>query len=62
MAEVNIDIEVRCDTCGSDLTVEVSGGIKYIPDFIIEPCEKCLDDARSEGYDEGYQEGVDQES
>ena len=61
MPDINLVIEVRCGTCNADLTVEVDGGWKHVPEFIVEPCESCLDDARSEGYDEGYQEGVDQE-
>lgn len=59
MPDITLDIEVRCGDCGANLDVEVEGGFRHVPEFIIEPCESCIGSARSEGYDEGYQEGVD---
>ena len=51
-----IEFEVQC-SCGNGLcnqTANVRGGIE------IEPCEKCLDKARGEGYDDGYAEAVEE--
>ena len=48
----SIEFEVWC-SCGNGLcnqTTEVRGGI------CVEPCEKCLEKARDEGYDNGYSE------
>ena len=45
-----LEFEVWC-SCGNGLcnqTTDVKGGIS------VEPCEKCLDKAHGEGYDEGY--------
>ena len=47
----SIEFEVWCSWCGIGLqTKDVSGGIE------VEPCEKCLEAAREEGRDEGYNE------
>jgi len=59
MPDITLDIEVRCADCGSDLEVEVEGGFRHVPEFIVKPCDTCIDSARSEGYDEGHQDGVD---
>jgi 2-polyprenyl-3-methyl-5-hydroxy-6-metoxy-1,4-benzoquinol methylase len=55
--EVTIDFEVWCGTCGAGLchqTHERSGGIT------VDACEACIEEAknsaRSEGYDEGYEQ------
>ena len=48
----SIEFEVWC-SCGNGLcnqTKEVKGGIQ------VEPCEKCLESAREEGREEGYNE------
>jgi len=50
----SIEFEVWC-SCGNGLcnqSTEVKGGIS------VEPCEKCLDTAHGEGYDEGYKEAT----
>ena len=52
----HIEFEVWC-SCGNGLcnqTSETRGGIS------VEPCEKCLDVARSEGYEEGHEEGYNE--
>jgi len=47
----SIEFEVWC-SCGNLLeTKDVRGGTE------VEPCEKCLEIARKEGRDEGYNEG-----
>ncbi len=48
-----IEFEVWC-SCGNGLCNQCSetrGGIA------VEPCEKCIEEAKTEGYDEGYDEG-----
>ena len=45
-----IEFEVYCE-CGNLLSGKGErGGIE------VEPCEKCLETARKEGWDEGYNE------
>jgi len=46
-----IEFEVWC-SCGNGLcnqTTNVRGGVE------VEPCEKCLERAKDEGYNEGYE-------
>jgi len=48
----SIEFEVWC-SCGNGLcnqTTEVKGGIQ------VQPCGKCLESAREEGREEGYNE------
>jgi len=49
MAEVEIPIRVQCDNCNSDIDGNWLRGVLYI-----EPCDKCRDEAKGEGYQEGY--------
>lgn len=53
--EVNIDIEVTCDTCGGYLTDKAS--IKILkdgtPEIYIKPCRSCLETQYEEGYRDG---------
>jgi hypothetical protein len=56
MPEVNATItwEIWCAKCGAPLCGNVSCRRSiYDNRFDIEPCEKCLDAARNEGYEEG---------
>ena len=55
MPEINIDVEVWC-SCGEGLCNQ-SSTAKRGTGVEVEPCEKCLEVARKEGYDEGYDEG-----
>jgi hypothetical protein len=59
MPEFTVDFEVYCSKCGAGLcnqsTTEVRRGY---PRVTVEPCTKCLDDAKNEGYDEGYKTGI----
>lgn len=49
----SIEIECYCDLCGSLLdAVEIKG------EFVIEPCNRCLRNAETTGYDEGYEDGA----
>lgn len=64
MLYVLVNVEVYCQRCGAGLcnqTEATAGHYRGEPQFRVEPCEKCLeearDDAHSDGYDEGFKEG-----
>jgi len=54
--EAEVEVEVICLRCGRDLqtTVEYRRGG---PVILVEPCDNCIEDAKNEGYDKGYDEG-----
>jgi hypothetical protein len=63
MPEFNIDVEfeVWC-SCGEGLCGQSEGnnrGRNGSPGVIVEPCQKCLDTAKNEGYENGYQDAED---
>ena len=50
----NIFIDVECLTCGNMLEVE------YLDETLrVEPCEKCLEEAKQAGFDQGNNSGHD---
>lgn len=56
--EVSIEFYVYCANCGEGLcrnttvdTMRASG----TPRVNVDPCPKCISDAKAEGYQEGYQ-------
>jgi hypothetical protein len=56
MPQITIDIEVWC-SCGQGLcsqSYEKKGGIQ------VEPCEHCLEKARREAYNEGYEKAFNE--
>ena len=57
MPDVTVNIDLWCARCGAGIcnngTARKRGG-----GFDIEPCDKCLQEARSEGYDEGRAESA----
>ncbi len=55
MPEISIDVEVWC-SCGEGLCSQSSAEYRG-RGIVVEPCEKCLEVARTGGYDEGYEEG-----
>ena len=58
MPEISVDIIVVC-SCGNNLSSQVTVSSNYKENliFIVEPCEKCLEKARDEGYEESLAEG-----
>ena len=56
--DVNVSVEVWCSCgaglCGQSSTVSGYGGDRGIQ---VEPCEKCLEQAR----DEGFQQAINEE-
>ena len=60
MPNVEVEVEVYCASCGAGLcnqTESTVGRSRSIPQFRVEPCEKCLDGARKDGHNDGYEEG-----
>ena len=57
MPEVYTEVEVFCAACGDGLcnqTESIRGLRRDQPQFRVTPCERCLDAAREEGYNNGY--------
>jgi hypothetical protein len=55
-----IEFEVECDECGASLTASVTPGTYRTNQVVkVEPCEKCVEDAKDEGIDEGKAEGFE---
>ena len=52
--EVTVSLEVRCDSCGDELECELNSH----GDLNVKPCENCLEHQ----YNQGYDDGVDEES
>ena len=60
MPEVSVNVEVYCEACGGGLCGQTESVRTYRrgePAFRVRPCEKCLERARSDGYDEGCEAG-----
>lgn len=58
MPEISVEFSAYCACCGAGMcgNVEVdrdSRGAK----IIIEPCKRCIENAKEEGHDKGYEEG-----
>ena len=52
---MSVELEVRCEQHGKDLTVYVSrSGV-----LEVTPCEKCIEEANEEGKVKGYEDGYD---
>ncbi len=60
MPGIEVNIEVYCARCGEGLcnqTESTTTRTRREPCFRVEPCKKCLDEAREEGHSSGYDEG-----
>ena len=59
---VDVDFSVYCAKCGAGLCGNRSTDDKRMK-MDVEPCDKCLENARDDGYssghDEGYQKGIE---
>lgn len=55
MPEVEVNIELYC-SCGAGICNNATAGTdgRGNPQFAIEPCSVCLDEAEVKGHDEGY--------
>jgi hypothetical protein len=56
---IELDINIRCDTCGDDLVVTMSTYGTADNNMVIVPCEKCLTAAKDEAREEGFEAGKD---
>ncbi len=55
--DVEIEFEVYCATCGAGLCGQSDGSHgSRGPRVDVEVCETCVNNARDEGYQEGYDE------
>lgn len=52
-------MKLTCDNCGEDLKFRELDLTKE--EVIVEPCETCLEQANSRGYDTGIEAGSDEE-
>lgn len=55
--EQSVDFEVFCRECKSGICSNYeyrSSHNRGAHQFTAEPCDKCLENAREEGYDKGY--------
>lgn len=59
MADVLVDVQVYCGGCGAGICGNVTQG-KREGEIHIDPCDKCLDEAKNEGFAEGNDEGYEQ--
>lgn len=61
MPEISVDVEIYC-SCGEGLCRQSSASNNKHSCYItVEPCQKCLDLAREDGKNEGYEERVKEE-
>ena len=56
MPEITIDVEIWC-SCGAGLCHQAAAH-RSGRGIVVEPCEKCLADAKSEGYQEAQDEAI----
>lgn len=49
-----ITIEIFCDTCGAGLCGETTA---HKNSFHVNPCKRCLETAREEGFEDGFKKG-----
>ena len=58
MPEFDVEFEVYC-SCGEGLCGQSTGtnsrGSLYVT---VEPCEKCVENAKDDGYNEGYEKAT----
>jgi hypothetical protein len=58
MPEMTVEFYVYCD-CGEHMcgkTTVKDGG--RVPSVVVDPCPRCMERARNDGYDEGYEDGL----
>lgn len=61
MPEFTLEFEVYCSKCGAGLCNQSRTEFNQrrgLPSVHVEPCQHCLDEAKSVGDDEGHARGV----
>ena len=56
---ISVDIEIVCSNCGDPLKAERERSRSEDVKILVTPCECCLEGARVEGNDKGFDEGYD---
>lgn len=54
-AEVEVDVDANCGSCGNDLDTETSPSGAFV---MVEPCKQCMKGERDEGYAEGQEDAA----
>jgi hypothetical protein len=57
MPTLDVEFEAFCAKCGWPMGGNVdtrTSRTRRIPQITVAPCERCIDRARDEGYEEGY--------
>lgn len=65
MPTFELEFEVYCAKCGAGLCNQSdasspSGYYNRTFKVMVQPCEKCLEEAKEEGYDNGYTDGQEE--
>lgn len=63
MPSLTVEFEVYCGKCGAGLCQQSEvrkGDWRSQPGINVDPCEKCLEEAKDEGDEEGYQRGQEE--
>lgn len=58
MPDLTIEVDVFCARCGDVLQADFKEGYQGAKEVHAEPCEKCLDVAKDEGDEAGYDRGL----
>lgn len=60
MPNIEVSIEIFC-SCGAGIcgNASVTSRNSSRPAFTVEPCEKCIERADSEGYERGEKDGYE---
>ena len=62
MPRIDVEFEAVCAKCGGPMgsNVDMRSDLNpWMPQIMIEPCEKCLSEANNEGYKDGYNRGCE---
>jgi hypothetical protein len=64
MPDIVVSIDIWCAGCGAGLCPGTMTGSpsrgNVNENFQVEPCSRCLADARKDGRDEGYTDGLNE--
>lgn len=51
--EAKIEFTAKCEVCGQELSCNASTDYRGKITIDVEPCEKCLEEAKDNGYEKG---------
>jgi hypothetical protein len=61
MPELTLEFRVLCNECGQSLDCTEETDSYGKPFISVDPCEKCLEEAKEESYSEGRDAGKEEE-